>query len=142
MSRSGYSGDLDHLELGRWRGRVASAIRGKRGQRFLRELRDALDALPEKRLVQSADGEIVNHEGDCCALGSVALAQGWEDACDLDSNEHEALAARLDVAWCLIPEIEYQNDEHWRCETPEERWSRVRAWVDRLIRPVAEGGAS
>ena len=52
MSRSGYIDDLDDpLELGRWRGRVASAVRGKRGQRLLRDLLDALDAMPEKRLV-------------------------------------------------------------------------------------------
>lgn len=51
MSRSGYHDDLDTLELGRWRGRVASAIRGKRGQKLLRDLLAALDAMPEKRLV-------------------------------------------------------------------------------------------
>ena len=48
MSRSGYSDDIDdnwaHIM---WRGRVASSIRGKRGQAMLRELLAALDAMPE-----------------------------------------------------------------------------------------------
>lgn len=48
MSRSGYSNDGENIAM--WRGQVASAIRGKRGQAFLRELVEALDAMPEKRL--------------------------------------------------------------------------------------------
>ena len=60
MSRCGYSEDFDDpLELGRWRGQVESALRGKRGQRFLRELIAALDALPQKRLVENALAESV-----------------------------------------------------------------------------------
>jgi hypothetical protein len=35
----------------RWRGAVASAIRGGRGQAFLREMLAAMDAMPVKRLV-------------------------------------------------------------------------------------------
>jgi hypothetical protein len=46
MSRSGYSDDHSEWDLIRWRGAVASAIRGKRGQAFLRELLVALDAMP------------------------------------------------------------------------------------------------
>ena len=41
MSRSGYGddyGDDDPLAIGRWRGAVNSAIRGKRGQQTLREI--------------------------------------------------------------------------------------------------------
>ena len=60
MSRSGYSEDCDGRELIMWRGAVAAAIRGKRGQRALRELVVALDAMPAKRLITDAleiDGE-------------------------------------------------------------------------------------
>lgn len=44
MSRHGYSDDChdDILSFGQWRGQVASAIRGKRGQAFLKELIAAL----------------------------------------------------------------------------------------------------
>ena len=45
MSRSGYSDDCDTWPLICWRGAVASALRGRRGQQFLIELRDALDAI-------------------------------------------------------------------------------------------------
>lgn len=54
MSRSGYVDDMDvddALAHGRWRAQVASATRGKRGQKLLRDLLSALDAMPEKRLV-------------------------------------------------------------------------------------------
>lgn len=36
MSRSGYSDDCENVAM--WRGQVASAIRGKRGQTMLRDL--------------------------------------------------------------------------------------------------------
>ena len=51
MSRSGYSDDLETWQLIKWRGQVMSAIRGKRGQKFLRELLAALDAMPKKILI-------------------------------------------------------------------------------------------
>lgn len=60
MSRSDYSEDLDMWDLIRWRGQVASAIRGKRGQKLLRDLAAALDAMPVKALIadelQTEDG--------------------------------------------------------------------------------------
>lgn len=85
MSRSGYSDDIDNWDLIKWRGQVASAIRGKRGQLFLRELLAALDALP---------------------------------------NAHQ-----------LVQEIEFINDDDF-CydETPEKRFTRVRAWVVESIK--------
>lgn len=137
MSRSGYTEDWDDpWPLIQWRGRVASAIRGKRGQRFLRELRDALDAMPEKSLDRSEDYEIVNEEGGCCALGAVALQRGWESPTAIDSSEHDGLGERLDIASCLVQEIEWENDEGGTySETPEKRWGRVRAWVEKRIKP-------
>ena len=70
MSRSGYHDNMDDpLELGRWRGRVASAIRGKRGQRLLRDMLAALDAMSEKRLV--AD------EIEVSAAADEKHAQAW-----------------------------------------------------------------
>jgi hypothetical protein len=43
MSRSGYVDDVDQKDLAMYRGAVASAIRGKRGQALLREMREAMD---------------------------------------------------------------------------------------------------
>ena len=50
MSRSGYSYEFEE-GWGLYRGAVASAKRGKRGQKFLRELLSALDDMPIKRLI-------------------------------------------------------------------------------------------
>ena len=70
MSRSGYHDDLDDpLAHGRWRARVASATRGKRGQKLLRDLLAALDAMPEKRLI--AD------EIEVSAVADEKHAQSW-----------------------------------------------------------------
>lgn len=52
MSRSGYTSECENFAM--WRGRVASATRGKRGQSFFRALLAALDAMPEKSLITHA----------------------------------------------------------------------------------------
>ena len=142
MSRSGYIEDLDPFDLGRWRGRVMSAIRGKRGQALLRDLLAALDAMPEKRLTTNA---LVKPDGDVCALGAVCFSRGaatreemlsWINEDEEDDDPiwtNETLAERLNVAECLIREIENENDEGGWNETPEQRWARMRAWVARHI---------
>lgn len=138
MSRSWAEGDCDDTLLyGRWRAQVASAIRGKRGQGFLRELAAAMDAMPEKYLIK---GDLVTEEGDCCALGVVCKARGL-DVSDVDPEEHEVVGETLDIAHQLASEIAYENDDDWEKETDEQRWTRMRAWVARLIREErAESG--
>lgn len=70
MSRAGYSDDIDDpLELGHWRAQVASATRGKRGQKLLRDLLVALDAMPEKRLIAE--------ELEVSAAADEKHAQAW-----------------------------------------------------------------
>jgi hypothetical protein len=129
MSRSGYSDDYDD-EWGRirWRGAVASAISGRRGQAFLREMLTSLDAIPTKQLI-SHDLETLD---GVCALGSVTRRRAIDTTpMDLeDSEDRERLAAILGIAPSLVCEIAYENDEgsYWR-ETSERRWERVRAWV-------------
>lgn len=145
MSRSGYVDDCDDaLALGRWRAQVASAIRGKRGQAFLRELAEAMDAMPQKVLIA---GELVNDEGDCCTIGVVCKTRGV-DVSQIDCEESEQVGAAVGIARQLAAEIEYLNDEcceryepdpdrpgRWRVryETPEERWVRMRQWVEKQI---------
>lgn len=129
MSRSGYTDDCDdtwqHI---RYRGAVASATRGKRGQRLLRELRDALDAMPVKRLISRE----LECEGEVCALGALGRAR-CVDMADIDPNEPEEVAAAFDVAEALAREVVYENDEGDRNATPEERWEYMRRWVDSQI---------
>lgn len=137
MSRSGYSDDCEHVGL--WRGAVHRATTGYRGQHLLRKLRDALDAMPAKRLIVDA---IRNDDGDVCALGALDPS--------VDEYDAEYLADRFGIARALAAEIVYQNDElgdryepvdivgrgrSWTTihETPEERWIRMRAWVDAQI---------
>lgn len=136
MSRSGYSDDLDNWQMIKWRGQVASAIRGKRGQRLLADLLAALDAMPEKSLIAY---ELETEEGEVCALGALGKVRGI-DMQKLDPEEPESVAAAFDIAPQLAQEIAYMNDEYldrvWnesakRYEdvSPELRWEKVRAWV-------------
>lgn len=130
MGRHEYAedGSLDTWEFIRWRGRVASATRGRRGQRLLHELLDALDAMPEKRIIT---GDLVSEDGDCCTIGvALAARKGIEEASKWDAEGNNgALAAEFDVAECLVQEIEWMNDEGAYNETTESRWQRMRNWV-------------
>lgn len=91
--------------------------------------------------------EIVSHDG-CCALGAVGLHRkvaNIEKVDAEDDDHHDQLACMLDVASCLVQEIEYINDEcgeswgprGWIQEKPEARWIRMRAWVEKRICPAA-----
>lgn len=126
MSRSGYTYDTDNWDLIRWRGAVASAIRGKRGQAALRELLAALDAMPEKVLVP---GVLVDESGDYCALGVLGASRGL-DLSVPDPDDPWSVAEHFGLPRALVQEIEFENDEDSRYgETPEMRWARMRAWV-------------
>jgi hypothetical protein len=132
MSRSGYSDDGDSdYPLALWRGAVASAIRGKRGQAFLKEMLAALDAMPAKRLI---NGRLIEN-GEACAIGAVGLARGI-DMNKLDPEHYDAIAKVFGIPEALVREIEFENDDqdYWGSFTsgewtPERRFERMRAWV-------------
>jgi hypothetical protein len=132
MSRSGYTDDPEN-DWSRicWRGAVASAMRGKRGQAFLREMLAAMDAMPEKRLVSwelEADGEV-------CAIGTVGRARGI-DMTKLDPEDSASVAGTFGISEALAREIVFENDEAvWERETPENRFSRMRQWIERNLKP-------
>lgn len=131
MSRSGYSSDLDNWDLIRWRGRVASAMRGKRGQRLLLDMLAALDALPNKRLI-AGDFE---RDGEYCALGALGHMKHM-DLSTVDPEEPEEVAAAFDIATPLAQEVVFMNDEAgFYNETPEQRYSRMREWLVKHIKP-------
>ena len=130
MSRSGYSDDCDGWALIRWRGAVTSAMRGKRGRDLLLELRDALDAMPEKVLIAH---ELVDATGSFCTLGVIGQARG-RPLKDIDPEDSDQVAKLFDIAPALAKEIVFENDEAaWYDETPQQRWTRMRAWVDRAL---------
>jgi len=126
MSRSGYTDDCDNVCL--WRAAVDSALRGRRGQAFLREMLTALDALPAKRLIQ---GELVC-EGECCALGAVALKRGT-DISNLDTEDPWELGETFGIARAMAAEVMYMNDERNYRKTPEERFEAMRRWIAESI---------
>lgn len=136
MSRSGYNddGDIDPLDLGRWRGQVASATRGKRGQKLFIDLLKALDEMPIKRLVSD---ELITTEGEFCTLGVLGKARGLNVA-DIDSEDSGEVARQFDIAEQLAREIVYMNDEGWYAETPEGRYTRMRQWVASQINKELE----
>ena len=138
MSRSGYTEDCDNnWDLIMWRGAVASAIRGKRGQSFLKEMLAAIDAMPVKALVKGELHVKDEYAGDMvCAIGAVGRARGL-DMTDLDPEEKEKVAAVFKISPALAAEIVYMNDEYigyWARETPEQRFVRMRSWIVDQIR--------
>ncbi len=129
MSRSGYSYDLENWDMIRWGGQVASAIRGRRGQRLLVDLLAALDAMPEKSLIS---GELETETGEVCALGALGKMRGINMQ-NIDPSEPEEVAAAFGIAPQLAQEIVHVNDE-WSHLDPTKRWVAVRAWVASLIK--------
>ena len=134
MSRSGYTDDHDcddypELALGRWHQAVNLAIKGARGQAMLRELAEALDAMPVKRLFA---GSFASPTGEFCTLGVLGAKRGatMDDLGDSDHCDADRVGKRFGIAMSMAAEIMYVNDEEGHdAETPEQRWTRVRAWV-------------
>lgn len=153
MSRSGYSDDAENVAM--WRGQVANATRGRRGQKLLRDMVAALDAMPDKRLFQ---GHLVAPDGGVCALGALGQMRGVDMSkfekyidddgeCDDPNALADHLGRELDAAYQLIMEVQYMNDEYFdfyytpgdyrssKCieYTPEERWTKMREWAAKQI---------
>jgi len=135
VSRSGYSDDWNGWASIRYRGAVASAIRGKRGQAMLIELAAALDAMPVKRLIES---EFVRPDGCMCALGVLGTARGL-DMSPLDPEDSEEIAKFFGISTALANEVMFENDYESYCQPASEtnRWKRVREWVRESICPAA-----
>lgn len=130
MSRSGY-GDyyFDNWDVIRWRGAVASAIRGRRGQAFLKEMLAALDALPEKKLVR----EDLENEYGVCALGAVGRMRGL-DMSQIDPEDPEQVIGAFKISNALAREIMWYNDDAWWHLTDEQRFEKMRNWVAKKIK--------
>lgn len=161
MSRSGYTDDCDgdYWSLIRWRGAVASGIRGKRGQAMLVQTLEALDAMPVKEL---ATDSLINAEGQYCTLGVLGAKRGI-DLSDIDPDDREDVAGSFGISEALAAEIMYLNDEsvsdwEWQyvdicgplrpCERrtvsmrvevknhKRKRWQYMRDWIAKQIKAV------
>lgn len=134
MSRSSYDEDCEPWDLIRWRGAVASAVRGRRGQAFLKEMLAAFDALPTKRLIENE----LEEDGDVCALGAVGKARGL-NLQSIDPDDLSTVAGKFEIAEALAAEIMFENDEgagsRSSREAPEKRYDRMRRWIAALIHP-------
>lgn len=131
MSRSGYSDDCDYLDL--YRATVDRSLAGKRGQFFLRELAGAMDAMSEKRLIEN---ELISEQGEMCTIGVICKKREI-DVSRIDVGDPERVGKLVNISRSMAAEIEYENDESGPTnETPEQRWVRMRKWVDdNLIEP-------
>jgi hypothetical protein len=121
-----------------WRGQVASATRGKRGQQFFVDLIKGLEAMPEKRLLAG----VLQCEYGMCAMGVVGNYRGIDlshlnpdDASDENAHLTEDAADQLNIARPLALEVAYFNDDQGpSTETPEQRWLRIRQWAKSQIK--------
>ena len=129
MSRSGYTEDYEHIEL--YRTAVARALYGKRGQAFIRKLKDALEAMPQKLLIES---DLVSPDG-CCAIGAVAMHCGI-DVSKVDPEDPDAVGRMFNIAPSMAAEISWENDEN-ASGNPWDRYEHMLRWVNRNLR---EGG--
>ena len=135
MSRSGYSYEFEE-GWGLYRGAVASAIRGKRGQKFLRELLSALDDMPIKRLIS---GEL-ERAGEFCAMRVAGDSKGI-DMSGIEPTDICSISDLFDIAHALTSEVVYMNDEAGQyTETPENRWLRMRKWAQSELLPINRQG--
>jgi hypothetical protein len=137
MGRSGFceDGDDEYNSANLWQANIERAVKGKRGQAFFRSLVEALDGMPEKRLVAE---ELETTEGGVCALGCLGKARGVP-LDGVDTEDHDKLGAMFNVAPLLAREVMFQNDDDFGYarveETPEQRWTRMRAWAADQIKP-------
>lgn len=124
MSRSGYS--EDYLCDNQWgyicyRGAVASAIRGKRGQAFLREALNALDSLPKPELIPND----LSNGGNFCTLGAVGKSRNIEGLDKIDTYDLDTVTKTFGIPRSLAAEIMYENDMFCVTENPRQRWERM-----------------
>lgn len=141
MSRSGFyeMDDWDRdsmLAMGRYRARINSAKRGRRGQAFLKSALAALDRMEDKRLAGGTFG--VGQDGCMCLMSSIATETGrasvftGRDA-DWDGEGMcYALADAFNVAPVLVQDLVWDNDEN-APRDPAKRWGWMRAKIASAI---------
>jgi hypothetical protein len=139
MSRSGYSDDWDEAFPNAsylYAANAERAVKGKNGQKFFRDCLSALDAMPVKRLIT----ERLEENGEFCALGALGRAKGL-DMTDIDPEDARRVSKVFKIPECIARDVVFENDENgWRYneqkgETPEQRWTRMRNWVEKHILP-------
>lgn len=126
--RISYSEEEDYpgqFEL--WKANCERSIRGAAGQAELKQLRDALLALPEKRLISDS---LDNEDGEVCAIAAYGKHKGLnlEEFHPESDSDEVGIAAGMPrlVAWKVVE----MNDIEFSHLTPEQRYTRMLAWVE------------
>lgn len=157
MSRMDYAEDWDSpitIEMV-WQS-TKNALGGRRGQEALRLLIRALDAMPEKRIID----DYLCHEGEVCTVGAMVVQRRIEGGLSRDqalayveklqaaygdepgavrSQDVADLAVRdLNIARYMAYDLVELTDEDTQGMTPEERWQRVRDYATRHLKDKVE----
>lgn len=56
----------------------------------------------------------------------------------IDPEDHDTVANEFNIAHAMACEVMFENDEgagYWSKETPEQRYDRMRHWVESKIKP-------
>ena len=109
-----------------WQANCRRSLKSKAGQAALKRLEAALVAMPEKRLIA---GKLVASEGQVCAIGALAKAEGklpepdedgypdedWEDDDENDTADFAegSLGFPRLVAWKVVEQNDIHNDTVW-----------------------------
>lgn len=108
-----------------WDANCRRSMRSKAGQAALRRLEAALVAMPDKRL---CSGKLVRHDGDVCAIGALARAEGklpepepFDPEYDFEDEDTDDTAEFAEanlgfphlVAWKVVAENDLMNDVVW-----------------------------
>lgn len=136
-----------------WQGNCRRSLQGKAGQAALRELEAALLALPDKRLIAN---DLINGEGEVCAIGALAKQKGAINGrlVSLGEYDMEEVGVLLGMPRLVAWKVVYENDKgidfeyetlpgpyRWPMErpqirvdvTPEIRYEKMLAWVREQI---------
>lgn len=140
------------LNGGRWERNTRATLTSRRGQAVLRELEAALLALPVQRLAADtfcAVGED-DSQVEACVLGALALYRGKaaavpdvfnapedeEEYGDPADEQAKWAAEHLGIAYTLAWNLIDRNDEIYARCTPEERYTRMLAFVRSQMKPA------
>lgn len=135
MGRSGYveDWDCDSNFIFLTDSILERSCKGKRGREFLETVAREMDAMPKKVLIA---GELIDEAGDCCTMGVACKARSL-DVTKIDYTNADDVAKALNIAPTLAREVAFQNDDDFNyksSETPEQRWVRMRKWVDEKLK--------
>lgn len=74
-------------------------------------------------------------DGQFCTLGVLSAKRSIEMSV-IDAHCRETVSGAFRIAPAMAAEVVFESDECGWNETPEQRWQRMRKWVDSQIKEV------